>query len=150
MIEVLFKLPFYKMMRSFGVPRMLPMNVTVSVTYRCNSRCLTCNIYEKKAREFTLEEFDRTFASLGRAPYWFTMSGGEPFLREDLPGICESAYRRCSPGIINIPTNGLLSSRIPGAVEEIARACSGSQIIINLSLDEIAERHDRIRGVSMY
>lgn len=147
MIEVLFKLPLYKMMRAVGRPRVLPMNLTVSVTYRCNSRCLTCNVYEKKADEFTLDEFDRTFSSLGRAPYWFTMSGGEPFLRADLPAICESAHRRCRPGIINIPTNGLLTGRIPGAVEEIARACSDSQIIVNLSLDEIGERHDRIRGV---
>ncbi len=147
MIEVLARIPPYQIMRWTGRPRLLPLNLTVSVTYRCNSRCRTCNVYEKKADEFTAEEFDRTFASLGRAPYWYTMSGGEPFLRSDLPDICESAYRHGSPGIINIPTNGLLSSRIPSMVEEIAGRCSESQIIVNLSIDDIGERHDDIRGV---
>jgi len=126
---------------------MMPINLTVSVTYRCNSRCLTCRVYEKQVEELSAEEFDRVFASLGRAPYWYTMSGGEPFLRKDLPEICESACRHGSPGIINIPTNGLLSDRIPPMVEEIARRCAGTQIIVNLSLDDVGERHDRIRGV---
>ena len=147
MIEVLARVPLYKLMRRFGRPRMLPLNVTIGVTYRCNSRCLTCHVYEKEADEFSADEFDRSFASLGRAPYWFTMSGGEPFLRTDLPEICESAYRRNAPGIINIPTNGLLTSRIPGMVDAIAERCRGSQIIVNLSLDGIGAEHDRIRGV---
>jgi len=117
------------------------------VTYRCNSRCLTCNVYDRKADEFTVEEFDHTFASLGRAPYWFTMSGGEPFLRRDLVDICESAWRRTHPAIINIPTNGILTDRIPSMVEDIAARCRGTKVIVNLSLDEIGERHDAIRGV---
>lgn len=147
MIEILASVPFYKLMRRTGWPRMLPLNLTVSVTYRCNSRCLTCNVYEKEAREFTAEEFDRTFASLGRTPYWFTMSGGEPFLRSDLPDICESAWRRNRPGIINIPTNGLLTDRVVEMVGEIARRCEGAQIIINLSIDGVGDQHDAIRGV---
>jgi MoaA/NifB/PqqE/SkfB family radical SAM enzyme len=117
------------------------------VTYRCNSRCLTCNVYTKQADEFTAEEFDRVFASMGRAPYWYTMSGGEPFLRRDLVEICESAYRHGRPGIINIPTNGLLSDRVPHMVDEIASRCPESQIIVNLSIDGVGPEHDRIRGV---
>jgi len=147
MIKVLLSIPLYAMMRRLGRPRLLPLNLTVSVTYRCNSRCLTCNVYKKRADEFSLEEFDRTFSSLGRAPYWFTMSGGEPFLREDLAEICASAHDRNRPGIINIPTNGLLSKRIPDVVDEIAARCPDTQIIVNLSIDDIGERHDRIRGV---
>jgi MoaA/NifB/PqqE/SkfB family radical SAM enzyme len=147
MLEILAKVPLYKLARATGWPRMLPLNLTVSVTYRCNSRCLTCNVYTKEANEFTADEFDRVFRSLGRAPYWYTMSGGEPFLRPDLPDICESAYRHGAPGIINIPTNGLMTSRIPPMVEEIAGRCRRSQLIINLSLDGIGAEHDRIRGV---
>ena len=148
MIGVLARIPLYQLMRRYGRPRMLPLNVTVGVTYRCNSRCLTCRVYEKDGDEFSAHEFDRAFASLGRAPYWFTMSGGEPFLRDDLAEICHSAYRRCAPGIINIPTNGLLVSRIGEMAGEIAGRCADSQIIVNLSLDGIGAEHDRIRGVS--
>jgi len=55
-------------------------------------------------------------------------------------------YRNCKPGVINIPTNGILES-IPLWVEKIAKACPESQLIINLSLDGIGAKHDHIRGV---
>jgi len=135
------------MFRQFGLPKLLPLNLTVSLTYRCNSRCRTCNIYEKKAKEFTLEEYEKTFRSIGHGPYWFTMSGGEPFLRNDIVDICKSAYDNCKPKIINIPTNGILCDIIPKRVEQIVRNSPEAEIIINLSFDEIGERHDEIRNV---
>jgi MoaA/NifB/PqqE/SkfB family radical SAM enzyme len=147
MLGLLARVPLYRSMRAWGVPRVLPANLTVSVTYRCNSRCLTCRVYEKRADELTAEEFGRVFASLGGAPYWYTMSGGEPFLRSDLPDICESACRSGRPGIINIPTNGFLSGRIPAMVADICGRCPGTQVIVNVSLDEVGEAHDRIRGL---
>lgn len=144
---ILLNIPRYMLFRRFNTPKILPLNLTVSVSYHCNSRCRTCNVWKKKVNEFTLEEFDRTFASLQKSPYWLTVSGGEPFLRKDIADICVSAYHNFEPGIINIPTNGILSSTIPGRVEEIAKACPESQVIINLSIDGIGEDHDLIRGV---
>ncbi len=94
-----------------------------------------------------VEEYSKIFASLGRAPYWATISGGEPFLRPDLAEICQALYNYCRPSIINIPTNGLLLDRIPNVVEDIVRNCPESQIIINLSLDGVGEEHDQIRQI---
>ena len=76
-----------------------------------------------------------------------TISGGEPFLYKDIGALVSSLYDNCRPAIINIPTNGLLCERIPIIVEQIARHCLKSQIVINLSIDEIEGRHDAIRGV---
>lgn len=135
------------MFRQFGFPRLYPLNLTVSLTYRCNSRCKTCNVYQKKVSEFTLEEFEKTFQSIGSGPYWFTMSGGEPFLRKDIVDICKSAYENCQPKIINIPTNGILSDTISERVEQIAQNSPDAQIIVNLSIDEIGKKHDEIRNV---
>ena len=135
------------MFRYFGFPRLLPLNLTVSLTYRCNSSCKTCNIYKKKVSEFTLAEFEKTFQSIGNAPFWLTMSGGEPFLRKDIVDICKSAYENCRPKIINIPTNGILCDIIPNKVLQIAKNSPDAQIIVNLSIDEIGERHDEIRNV---
>ena len=135
------------MFRHFGFPKLLPLNLTVSLTYRCNSRCKTCNIYQKKVSEFTLEEFEKTFRSIGDSPFWLTMSGGEPFLRKDIVDICKSAYKNCQPRVINIPTNGILCDVILDKVEQIAQNSPCAEIIINLSLDEIGERHDEIRNV---
>jgi MoaA/NifB/PqqE/SkfB family radical SAM enzyme len=146
MVTVLARIPLFKLYREFGWPRMLPLNMTLSPSPRCNSRCLTCNIWKKRENELTIEEWDKTLASLGRAPFWITISGGEPFMYAHIVELAELAYRHCRPGIINIPTNALLST-IPEKVERIASACSESQLIINLSLDGIGEKHDAIRGV---
>ena len=147
MIDVLSKVPLFILSRRLGWPRMLPVNLTLSPSPRCNSRCRTCNIWMKREDELSLEEWDRVFQSLGHAPFWVTISGGEPFLFRDLVPLCQSVYRRCRPSIINIPTNSLLCGVIPRKVEEICRSCPDAQVIVNLSLDGVGEKHDRIRGV---
>jgi MoaA/NifB/PqqE/SkfB family radical SAM enzyme len=130
-----------------GKVLVLPMNLTISVSYRCNSRCKTCNVWQRPNDDFTIEEYEKTFESIGRAPYWFTFSGGEPTLRKDLPEMVGAAYRHCRPGIINIPTNGIQDKIIPGRVEQVLKAAPGSDVIINLSLDGVGEKHDIVRGV---
>lgn len=144
--EIIPKIPQYKLFRKYNYPRLLPLNLTVSITYHCNSRCKTCNIWKKKTDEFTADEFDKTFASIGKSPYWLTISGGEPFLRDDIVEVCYSAYNHFKPGIMNIPTNGIMYKIIPKKVEEIIENCDETQIIINLSIDGIGEKHDYIRN----
>ena len=147
MLEVLPKIAKMQVSYRLGKPLALPMNITVSVSYRCNSRCKTCNVWQRPNDDLTLEEYDQTFQSIGRAAYWFTFSGGEPTLRKDLPEIVEAAYRHCRPGIINIPTNGIQDKIIPGRIELILQAAPTSDVIVNLSLDGIGEKHDIVRGV---
>ena len=147
MLKVITKIPSYYLFRSIGWPRKLPMNLTLSVSYKCNSRCKTCNVYKRTANELSLDEWRRIFESVGGSPFWVTISGGEPFLRTDIIDIVTSLYDQCAPAIINIPTNGLLDHRIPEIVEAIALHCKKAQIVINLSIDGIGERHDLIRGV---
>ena len=147
MLEVMPKIPLYLMNRAIGWPRMLPMNITISPSPRCNSRCLTCNIWMKREDELSVEEWDKTFQSLGHAPFWYTISGGEPFMFRDIVEVARSLYKHNRPGIINIPTNSLMYKIIPERVEAIATSCPDSQLIINLSLDGVGEQHDRIRGV---
>jgi MoaA/NifB/PqqE/SkfB family radical SAM enzyme len=137
----------YKLFRFLGWPKMLPLNVTVGLTYRCNSRCKTCNVWRRNpGDELSVEEFDQVFRAIGKV-YWFTLSGGEPFLRNDIVEICRSVHDNCKPGIINIPTNGLLCNVIPRRVKEIVEVCSGSQIVVNVSMDGVGEQHNAIRGV---
>lgn len=144
---VLARVPFFKLYRRFGWPRMLPLNLTLSPSPRCNSRCKTCNIWMKREDELSLDEWDKVLRSLGRAPYWFTISGGEPFMFRGIVELAQMAYEHNRPGIINIPTNSILST-IPEKVCRIAESCPQSQLIINLSLDGVGGRHDFIRGIA--
>jgi MoaA/NifB/PqqE/SkfB family radical SAM enzyme len=146
-IGALLRIPAYRLMHAFGLPRLRPINVTISTNFRCNSRCLTCNVYERPVDELTAQEWDRVFVSLGKAVTWFTFSGGEPFLRKDLPDIVESAWRRCRPSVINIPTNGTYPDRVLAAVERLLPVLRGTQLVINVSLDAVGERNDVLRGL---
>jgi MoaA/NifB/PqqE/SkfB family radical SAM enzyme len=146
-LEGVASLPLYMLFRSIGRPKPLPMSLTVSVTSACNSRCKTCRIYETRCDQMTAAQYGRLFQSLGRAPLWVTLSGGEPFLREDLPEICAALYSHCRPAVINIPTNGILYHKIAPAVQTVATFCSGARVVVNLSLDAVGDVHDEIRGV---
>jgi MoaA/NifB/PqqE/SkfB family radical SAM enzyme len=147
MTQIIPKIPVLKASYVTGRVLTLPVNITVSVSYRCNSRCKTCNVWLLPNDDLVLEEWDRVFESLGTAPYWFTFSGGEPTLRSDLPDMVESAYRHCRPGIINIPTNGIQDKVIPGRIERVLQVAPQAEVIINLSLDALGLKHNEIRGV---
>jgi len=143
---ILARIPLFKLYRKFGWPQLLPLNLTLSPSPKCNSRCLTCNIWMKRENELTIDEWDKVLASLGQAPYWFTISGGEPLMHPHAVELAQLVYQHCRPGVINIPTNAILPF-IPERVERIAKSCPESQLIINLSLDGVGAKHDYIRGV---
>lgn len=126
---------------------MLPAALTVNLLYACNSRCRTCNIYEHHAEVLSPSEYDRIFASIGPAPRWVTFTGGEPFLRADVTDIVLSFDRHCRPAVVNIPTNGSFPGRVEEGIDRIARAISPRSIIVNLSIDEIGDAHDSLRGL---
>lgn len=144
----------YRLFRRFDRPRILPINITVSTTNLCNSHCKTCLIWRVyhdqprfKEKELETWEFEKIFDSLGNSIFWATLSGGEPFLRPDLPQICEALCEHCEPSIINIPTNSLLPETIEDKTKKILDKCNGPSLIVNLSLDGLKEEHDKIRGV---
>jgi MoaA/NifB/PqqE/SkfB family radical SAM enzyme len=143
-----------KAFRSFGL-QAKPINFTVSITNKCNAHCKTCNIwriYEEnqdlRKTELKKEEFERIFNNIGRNAYWFTISGGEPFLRNDIVDIYDALIHHCSPNIINIPTNAIAPKLIEKRVRGFLEINSESTLIINLSLDGIGDKHDEIRGVN--
>ena len=100
----------------------------------------------KRENELTLDEWDKILESLGNAPYWFTISGGEPLLYPQIVELARLVYERCHPAVLNIPSNAI-SATIPERVERITQACPDTQLVVNLSLDGIGLKHDKIRGV---
>jgi MoaA/NifB/PqqE/SkfB family radical SAM enzyme len=68
-------------------------------------------------------------------------------MRKDTAEMALSAYRHCRPSVITIPTNGILTKQIISQVDRLCAGAPKSNIGINLSLDEVGERHDEIRMV---
>lgn len=147
MLKLLSKIPLYWSYRKFGWPTMMPFSIVVSVSYRCNSKCKTCDVWRKPNDDMSLEEWDKTFANIGQGPLYFTFTGGEPFMRRDTVDMALSAYKHCQPSVITIPTNGILTKQIVNQVDRLCESAPKTKIGINLSLDEVGERHDEIRMV---
>lgn len=141
------KIPLFWSFYRFGWPQLLPFSLVISVSYRCNSKCRTCDVWRKPNDDLTLEEWTHVFQRLGTGPIYLTFTGGEPFLRKDLAELILASYTYCLPEYITIPTNGLLTDRIVETVSRVCRGAPRSRIGINLSLDGIGEEHDEIRRV---
>jgi len=129
---------------------MKPVYLIIGLTYDCNSFCRTCFNWEQlrknKEHELSLDELKQTFSSLGDLLF-VVMSGGEPFLRRDLPDVCEALATTNHVKQITIPTGAIASDLIAKSVESTLQRCPDTQIVVNLSIDHIGEKHDWIRGV---
>lgn len=119
-----------------------------SVTNRCNQRCVMCFNWraEEESDELTLEEIQKIAPSFNQL-FQFTLSGGEPILRPDLPEIIQAFCRPRPVPRITLPSNGQTPARLERLVSRICRQNPNSNINIALSLDGLGDRHDRIRGV---
>jgi len=125
-----------------------PMKVTACVTARCNSRCRTCRIWEKRpADEMTTGEWDRVFRGL-RGTSWLDLTGGEPFLRPDLAEIIASSLEHCRDlYLLHLVTNGLVPTA-PAVVESALAKRPPPLTLVSVSLDGPPELNDRLRGVA--
>jgi len=127
----------------------LPEALVFFVTNRCQMRCLFCFYLSRLntgEKEMGLGQIARLSASLKNIPR-LVLTGGEPFLREDLPQICEifASYNRTR--FISIPTNGFLTDKILLQTERILRQVRPRQLRIMVSLDAPEREHDRLRQV---
>ena len=129
---------------------MKPVYLILGLTYDCNSFCRTCFAWEQlrkdKEHELSLDEIRRTLDSMGDLLF-VVMSGGEPFLRRDLPDICAHLAERNHVRQITIPTGAIASELIAKSVEATLQRCPTTQIAVNISIDHIGQKHDWVRGV---
>lgn len=123
-----------------------------AVTYKCNSRCRICNIWKRYIQnpkmaqeELEIKEIHQIFKDFGKL-VWISLTGGEPFLRNDLVDIVQSARDHCKIKMINITTNGFNSKHIEDRTRGIAEA-NVPFTFLNVSLDGPAETHNNIRGI---
>lgn len=126
-----------------------PAEITFLVTARCNARCSHCFYHRDinvKKDELSLEEIEKIFSNFGHL-LRVSISGGEPFIREDLARLTRVIYKHSRPPNLTIPTNGILTDRIITSVKEILDSCRGATLNIGISLDGLGRQRDKIMGV---
>jgi len=122
------------------------------VTKDCNARCYFCfnkngdTGYNGIQGDLALKEIERLAGNAGFLP-WLVVTGGEPFLRNDLYDICRLFYDKCQTRFITIATNGILTERIKEAAERLLSDCEFLRLAVIIALDDISGKHDKLKGV---
>ena len=134
---------------AFGC-RVTPPFVTLYVTTRCDEKCIHCYYWDelnpKPNHDFQLEEFEKTFTSMGEI-YNLFIGGGEPFLRPDLADILLASARTNNVANVYVPTNGQHTERTVEILEKTLSQAPAMRFHLNLSVDHTDEaKHDYIRG----
>jgi len=129
-----------------------PMYVFLFVTSFCNARCKMCFNWReienaRRDEELKLDEIKKIFGNFSSIQQ-LTISGGEPFLRDDLPEILEFTSYANDVQRITIPTGGILSDKIYGQSRRILdRIKKDTHLRIGLSVEGVGEKHDEIMQV---
>lgn len=127
----------------------MPVQIVAYVTSRCNLRCEHCFYKETldapDPGELPLAVFDRTTKSIGPV-LWFSLGGGEPFIRRDLAQLVQVIQRNCRPKIFTFPTNGWYIEKTFETTLRILQNMNGGSFILFFSLDGPKALHDQIRG----
>lgn len=114
----------------------MPTDVSIITTYRCQMRCKMCNIWRyptDKKKEITAKELE-----ILPGFKFVNLTGGEPFLREDLDEIVEVMFRK-SPRIV-VSTSGWHHDRILNLAEKFPN------IGIRVSIEGMQQTNDHLRG----
>lgn len=127
----------------------LPVQIIAYVTSRCNLRCEHCFYKETldapNPGELPLDVFDKTTRGIGPV-LWFSLAGGEPFLRKDLSQLIELVQTNCRPKVFSFPTNGWYIDKTFETCLRVLQTLERGNLILFFSLDGPKEMHDRIRG----
>lgn len=110
---------------------------SIIVTYRCNARCNMCDVWKfptKPAEEIGLDVI-RKLPDL----FFANVTGGEPFVRQDLPEIITELRKKAKRIVIS--TNGFFTDRIVSLCKQYP------DLGIRISIEGLQESNDVIRGM---
>lgn len=114
------------------------MEACIIVTYRCNAKCHMCNTWQfpsAPAEEITPAIVDKLPTGLK----FINITGGEPFLREDLEEIVRVALTKTERLVIS--SNGFYTDRM------LALAKKYPNIGVRISIEGLPTANDELRGL---
>jgi MoaA/NifB/PqqE/SkfB family radical SAM enzyme len=144
----------YRLLKVTGRPTRLEA-LSLEITHRCICRCRMCNIWQipQTRPDLPLSTWIELLSAADlRCLREIDITGGEPFLRQDLPEllvwICR-AKAAFFPHLktLAVTTNGILTGKILEVVTGILPLLQEQEIdlVLACGLDAIGSLHDRIR-----
>jgi len=138
-----------KAVKLFNKHNILPEYITFFVTNKCNARCEHCFYWKElnsPLKELSLDEIEKIAQAIDEFSF-LVLTGGEPFLRDDLAKIVKIFYKTNNLRKANIMTNGSMPDKVSRVMKDIMVECPDLYMTLFVSLDEIGDRHDKVRGL---
>lgn len=143
-------LRLYTRLLSAVVFRQMPNYLIAFVTGRCNMNCaICCNASgnAQNCQEMTAEQWIDAVRGI-KALIHLTITGGEPFLRNDLIYLVKGMVEASGVPRVSINTNGSQPDRIEKVVIGLLKNLPHTQLTIAVSLDGPPAIHDLLREKS--
>ncbi len=117
-------------------------NMTLNLTDQCNSRCRMCDIWRKEPKtEISAKKIESLLSENLKGLQSICLTGGEPFLRKDLPDIYSSVKEHFPRCRLSISTNALLKKEMLDFLDN----ANTRNLTLHISLDG-TNKHDCVRG----
>ncbi|MBP7175205.1 MAG: radical SAM protein [Thermoclostridium sp.] len=110
---------------------------SIIVTYRCNARCNMCDCWKHPTK--LSEEITPDLIQKLPKMEFTNITGGEPFIRQDLSEIVREVYKKTNRIVIS--TNGYFQERILALCDQFPN------IGIRISIEGLQQANDAIRGI---
>ena len=152
MLKILYPVIKTKICRTFG-RLAVPYKINLHITYSCNSRCKICSIWKKyldkpamRRNELTAGQWKEFFEKSGNKLYWVSISGGEPFMRDDISDILSSIKTK-NLCLFSINTNGQLPEKTYADMKEILGALPETvKVFLAVTLLGSEKTHNLVSG----
>lgn len=115
-----------------------PREICLILTYRCNAKCNMCHAWQypsKPSDEITVKDIEKLPSGLR----FINITGGEPFIRQDITEIIEVVRQKTKRIVIS--SNGFFTDRI---IELCKRY---PDLGIRISIEGLQKTNDAIRGI---
>lgn len=123
-----------------------PVQITHFVTEKCNAQCPHCFVNTNQNKlELSLEQIEKISSTSGKSLRNVALTGGEPFLRNDIFEIANIWYKNSTAKTVTLCTNGSM----PDKIEKFAQNANKYDIPVSFffSYDFIEEKHSEFRKI---
>lgn len=142
----------YYFEETFNIRRK-PRILQLPITSKCNSRCLTCNIWKHHERkDIDASELKRVLSS----PFFSKVvgvgiNGGEPTLHNNFVDVVKSILTLPKLKNIFIISNCINGDKLLTYFQEIYPLCKekGVKLHLQISIDGVGEIHNLVRGIKV-
>jgi radical SAM protein with 4Fe4S-binding SPASM domain len=124
------------------------------LTYRCNLKCVMCDLWEQEIKDTTKIPLELTVPEIRRFVgasrkldklQVVVLSGGEAMLKNEVVDLVEYFTAQSPQASVGILSNLLNEDLVRRRLEEIHRRCA-PRLWIGTSMDGVGPTHDRVRG----